>query len=247
MPALVGCRGRLARVVSASAGPPPSTVGHGCTRRTWDAVCVAAGLRLHGLHRRFVFAVIARDCTDNAASTPICASSSPWRVHSCRRSDQLIERLSPPSTSPSTRLPPIEHRVAAASPLYAAAPPPLVRATGCQRVLPGVYAPVASRRCPDSRPAATPPPRVVASPHAVYFAVPALTSSASTPSASTSSASTPSASTPSAHGLRHTAGSSSPTSCTAAAPPPQVAAGLADHSRSRWARRPPQRPSRRPA
>ena len=75
---------------------------------------------------------------------------------SCR-SDQPTWHASTPSTSPSTRLSLIEHRVAAASPLRAAAPPPLVRATGCQCALPGVYAPVASRRCPDSRPAATPP------------------------------------------------------------------------------------------
>ena len=113
-----------------------------------------------GCHRRprwIVFTVVARDCTDNAASPPIFPSSSPWRVHRRRRSDQQIARTSAPSTSPSTRLPPIEHRVATAPPLRAAAPPPLVRATGCQCALPGVYAPVASRRCPESRPAATPP------------------------------------------------------------------------------------------
>jgi hypothetical protein len=101
---------------------------------------------------------------------------------------------------------------------------------------------VASRRCTDSRPAATPAPQAVASPHAVTFAV---------PRASTSEATTAPplrrGSPPFAHGLRHAAGSSSPTSCTAAAPPPQVAAGLANHFRSRWAHRSPQRPSRRPA
>lgn len=64
-PASVGCYDRLARVDTASAGLPPPTVWHGCTRRTWDGLCVTTGrLRLHGLHRRSVFAIIARDNTD---------------------------------------------------------------------------------------------------------------------------------------------------------------------------------------
>jgi hypothetical protein len=56
-----------------------------------------------------------------------------------RRSDQLIWRTSPPSTSPSTRLPPLEHRAAAASPLRAVASPPLVPAAGYQRTFSGMY------------------------------------------------------------------------------------------------------------
>jgi hypothetical protein len=66
-------------------------------------------------------------------------SSRTWRVQRRRRSDQPIWRSSPPSTSPSTRLPPFEHRVAAASPLRAVASPPLVPATGYQRAFSGMY------------------------------------------------------------------------------------------------------------
>jgi hypothetical protein len=44
------------------------------------------------------------------------------------------------STSPSTRLPPFEHRAAAASPLRAVASPPLVPAAGYQRAFSGMYA-----------------------------------------------------------------------------------------------------------
>jgi hypothetical protein len=73
-------------------------------------------------------------------TTPICGTSStPWRVQRRRRSDQPTARTSPPSTSPSTRLPPIELRAAAASPLRAAALPPLVHATGLRRAFQGAY------------------------------------------------------------------------------------------------------------
>jgi hypothetical protein len=87
---------------------------------------------------RIVFAVIVRDCTDNDAADSDLPSSRTWRVQRRRRSDQPIWRSSPPSTSPSTRLPPIEHRAAAASPLRAVASPPLVPAAGYQRAFSGV-------------------------------------------------------------------------------------------------------------
>ncbi|KAK1697048.1 hypothetical protein QYE76_013745 [Lolium multiflorum] len=192
-----GCSGRLAHVVSTSAGPPPSTVGHGCTRCTWDAVCVAADrLRLHGLHRRFFFAVIARDITDNVAND----SDLRHVVHAMAR-----------VALPSVAAPP--HW----STLLANDAPSEARTSL-----------VVSRRCTDSRPAATLVPRAVVSPHAVTFAVPRASTSEAT-SASPLLRGLP----PSAHGLRHAAGSSSPTSSTAFVLPPQVAAGLANHSRSR--------------
>jgi hypothetical protein len=61
-----------------------------------------------------------------------------------------------PSMFPSTRLPSTEHRVATASPLRAAAPPPMVQAAGLQRAFQGAYVGW-SRRSIDSRPAATLP------------------------------------------------------------------------------------------
>jgi hypothetical protein len=56
-----------------------------------------------------------------------------------RRSDQPISCGYPPRTSLSTRLPPFEHRVVVALPRRAAAPPPLVHATGFQRAFLHAY------------------------------------------------------------------------------------------------------------
>jgi hypothetical protein len=69
--------------------------------------------------------------------------------------------MSTPSTSSSMRLPPTEHRVAAASPLRAAAPPPLVQAAGSQRAF--LVRSWWSRHCIDSRPVARLPLPGVAS------------------------------------------------------------------------------------
>jgi hypothetical protein len=70
----------------------------------------------------------------------ICVPSSrTWCVQRRRRSDQPIWRSSPPSTSLSTRLPPFEHRAAAASPLWAVASPPLVPDASYQRAFSGMY------------------------------------------------------------------------------------------------------------
>jgi hypothetical protein len=67
------------------------------------------------------------------------SSSRIWRVRRRRRSDQPICLSSPTSTSLSTRLPPFEHRAAAASPLRAIASPPLVPAAGYQHAFSGMY------------------------------------------------------------------------------------------------------------
>jgi hypothetical protein len=71
---------------------------------------------------------------------PICVPSSrTWRVQRHHRSDQPIWRTSTPSTSPSMRLPPFEHRAAAALPLQAVASLPLVPAAGYQCAFSGMY------------------------------------------------------------------------------------------------------------
>lgn len=119
----------------------PSTARHSrtcCTRGapTCDAAgCFARAVSIAGSSPPSS----PRTSSTPSPSAPICASSTPWRVSRRRRSDQPTPRTSTPSTSPSTRLPPIEHRGAAASPLRAAAPPPLIHATGLRRAFRGVY------------------------------------------------------------------------------------------------------------
>jgi hypothetical protein len=71
---------------------------------------------------------------------PICVPSSrTWSVLRRRRSDQPILHTSTPSTSPSTRLPPFEHRAAAALPLRAVASPPLVPIADYRHAFSGMY------------------------------------------------------------------------------------------------------------
>jgi hypothetical protein len=140
-PASVGCRGRLAGADSAPAGSSSPTARQHRTRRLRDA-----SVRHCQLHACAVFIVGPSSLSSPGTSptttprVPICVRSSRiWRVQRRSRSDQPIWRTSPPSTSPSTRLPPFEHRAAAASPLRAVASPLLVPAAGYQRAFSGMY------------------------------------------------------------------------------------------------------------
>jgi hypothetical protein len=133
-------------------------------------------------------------------SVSICVSSMSWRVQRRRRSDQPIAHTSPPRPSPSIRLPPIEHRAAAASPLRSAAPQLWSTLPACDAPSKSCMSLVASHHCIDLRPAA-PRPRAAASLHAVTFAIPrALTFQATTVLPHRRG------SPPSAHGLRQAAG-----------------------------------------
>ena len=85
-------------------------------------------------------------------------SSMPRRVQRHHRSDQPTPLMSLPSTSLSTRLPPIKHQAAAASPLLAAASPPLFHATGFQCALLDVDVASSLSHWTDSRPIVLPPP-----------------------------------------------------------------------------------------
>jgi hypothetical protein len=130
------CRRRLrtSRLVFINRAAQPDASSEGRLGASLPAPCLC------GLHRRSVFAVIARYFTDNDARVPICVPSSrTWRVQRRRQSDQPIWRTSTPSTSLSTSLPLFEHRTAAASPLRAVASPPLVPAAGYQCAFSGMY------------------------------------------------------------------------------------------------------------
>ncbi|KAK1608095.1 hypothetical protein QYE76_031768 [Lolium multiflorum] len=200
----------------------PSTARHSrtcCTRGALRATPQCLAARSPSLVR---LRRIARDYIDNAVIDSICASSTPWRVSCHRRSDQPTPRTSTPSTSPSTRLPPIEHRGAAVLPLRAAAPPPLVHVTGLRRAFRGVY--VAGGLPPLPRLAPTPAPQVVSSLHAVTFAVPHASMSEATIAPPLRRGSPPSA-----HGLRHAAGL--PRQLVYRRAPHPVRAGLANHFR----------------
>jgi hypothetical protein len=141
VPTSVGCRGRLADADSALAGSPSPTTRQRRTRRPRDA-----SVRHYRLHACAV-SIVGPSSPSSPGTSPtttprvtICVPSSrTWCVQRRRRSDQPIWRTSPPSTSPSTRLSPFEHRVAAASPLRAVASPPLVPAAGYQRAFSGMY------------------------------------------------------------------------------------------------------------
>lgn len=113
-----------------------------------------------------------QDITDNVTIDSDLRVFHAMAYTRTRRSDQLILHASMPSTSPSMRLPPIEHRAAVASPL-----------PGQQRrhlwSTEGAYTMVFSR-CTNSRPAM--PSRAAASLHAVTFVVPRAPTSALPPS-----------------------------------------------------------------
>ena len=120
---------RASTPTSASISPAASssTARQGWTRRPRDAFV----RRCRPLVRAVSIAGLSSSSSPGTSpttspSTPICASSPPWRIQRRRRSDQPITRLSSPSTSPSTRLPPIEPQVAIASSLRTAALPPEV-------------------------------------------------------------------------------------------------------------------------
>ena len=85
-------------------------------------------------------------------------SSMPRWVQRHHWSDQPTPLMSLPSTSLSTRLPPITHQAAAASPLLAAASPPLFHATGFQCALLDVDVASSLSHWTDSRPIVPPPP-----------------------------------------------------------------------------------------
>jgi hypothetical protein len=96
----------------------------------------------------------------------------PWRVQRRCRSDQPIALTSPPSSPRACTYHRSSYRLLLRRPFGPK------RRRLCSS-LPASDAPskvctllVASRRCIDSRPAATPAPRAETSPHAVYFAVP---------------------------------------------------------------------------
>jgi hypothetical protein len=140
-PTSVGCHGRLAGADSALADSPSPTARQCRMCHPRDAS--VRHCRLHSCAVSIADPSSPSSRGTSPTTTPrvtICVPSSrTWRVQRHRWSDQPIWRKSPPSTSPSMRLPPFEHRAAATSPLRAVASPPLVPAAGYQRAFSGMY------------------------------------------------------------------------------------------------------------